>query len=847
MTLLQPRVSESEVQLGNDPTAIRHDFVEKLFFQQAKFPAVATTNDCFLALAYVVRDRLLHRWVRSARTYLERHSRTVVYLSAEYLMGPQLGTNLLALGIEPSVREAMAGLGLSLDTLVAHEEEPGLGNGGLGRLAACFMDSLATLEIPAIGHGIRYEFGIFDQEIREGQQVEKTDNWLRLGNPWEIRRHEIEHVVGFGGRTEHGADELGRYRARWVPERIVKGVPYDTPVLGFNTDNANFLRLWTAVAPEEFDLEAFNGGEYWRAVDEKIRSENITKVLYPNDQSAAGRQLRLEQQYFFVSCALQDLIRIQLQKGRVEDFAKKYAIQLNDTHPTLAVPELLRLLIDRHGMSWESAWEITRGSFSYTNHTLLPEALETWPLPLFERLLPRHVEIIYEINRRFLDEVRARFPGDEDRVRRMSIIDEEGDKRVRMAHLATVASSKVNGVAKLHSSLLIQTVLRDFAELWPDRFTNVTNGVTPRRFLALANPGLATLITEAIGNRWIEDLEHLRDLEPLAQDPAFRQRWREVKRDNKARLSSYLQDTHALDADPDSLFDAQCKRIHEYKRQHLAVLHAVYLHQRIRRGDLDGIVPRTLVFAGKAAPGYRTAKLIIRLIHGVAKEISKDPVARKLLRVVFAPDFNVKNAQRIYPAADLSEQISTAGKEASGTGNMKFSLNGALTIGTLDGANVEIREAVGPENFFLFGLTAEQVSEHRANGYDPRATAVSDGDLADALERIAGGAYSPHEKGLFAGFIRDLVERDEYMTLADFRSYVDCQHEVARAWIDPERWTRMAITNVARMGYFSSDRSIREYARDVWHVQPMPIHLPTGPDSALPPPLSSPPPRITGQ
>jgi starch phosphorylase len=837
MALLSARVSEGEVHLGNDPTSIRHDFIEKLFFQQAKFPGVATMNDCYLALAYVVRDRLLHRWVRSARTYLERQSRTVIYLSAEYLMGPQLGNNLLALGIEPSVRTAMNSLGIELDQLLAYEEEPGLGNGGLGRLAACFMDSLATLEIPAIGHGIRYEFGIFDQEIREGQQIEKTDNWHRLGNPWEIRRHEIQHVVAFGGHTEHGTDELGRYRVRWIPERVIKGVPYDTPVLGFNTDNANFLRLWTAIAAEEFDLEAFNTGEYWRAVDEKVRSENVTKILYPNDESLAGKQLRLEQQYFFVSCALQDMIRILLQKTTIEQFAEKYAVQLNDTHPSLAVPELMRLLVDVHGLSWDHAWGITTKAFSYTNHTLLPEALERWPLSLMQRLLPRHVEIIFEINERFLAEVRQKFPGDTARVRRMSLIGEGEEKTVRMAHLATVASHKINGVAKLHSELLTKTVLGDFAELWPERFTNVTNGVTPRRFLALSNPGLATLITEAIGERWIGDLEALRELEQYADDPSFRQRFRQVKLDNKRALAAHVRDVIAVDVEPESMFDAQCKRIHEYKRQHLAVLHAVYLHQRIREGRLDGIVPRTLVFAGKAAPGYRTAKLIIRLIHGVAKEISKDPVARKLLRIVFVPDFNVKNAQRIYPAADLSEQISTAGKEASGTGNMKFALNGALTIGTLDGANVEIRDLVGADNFFLFGLTAEEVLARKAQGYDPRKAVFEDAELTSVLERIAGGAYSPHEKGLFAPWVRDLLDRDEFMALADFRAYVERQHDVARLWDEPERWSRMAILNVARMGYFSSDRSIREYAERVWRVQPQPIHLPSGPESMRPPAL----------
>jgi starch phosphorylase len=809
------------VRLGLDAEAIRRSFVEKLFFELAKFPGVATRNDHYLALARAVRDRILHRWIRSARTYLEGQHRTVIYLSAEYLMGPQLGHNLLNLGIEGPARKAMESLGLDLDELIEHEEEPGLGNGGLGRLAACFMDSLATLDFPAIGHGIRYEFGIFDQEIRDGWQVERTDRWLRFGNPWEVRRYEIGFTVSFGGRTEAVVDAAGRSRMKWIPARVVRGVPYDTPVLGYGTVTTNFLRLWTAVAAEEFDLDAFQIGEYWRAVDQKISSENITKVLYPNDVSTAGKELRLEQQYFFVSCALQDCIRILLQRSTIEKFADKFAIQLNDTHPTLAIPELMRLLMDEHGLGWDEAWSITSRSFNYTNHTLLPEALETWPLPLFQRLLPRHLEIVYEINQRFLDEVRRLFPNDDARLSRLSLIDERGEKSVRMANLATVASQKVNGVAALHSRLLRETVLHDFAELWPERFTNVTNGVTPRRFVGQSNPRLSSLITEAIGDGWLTDLDRLRGLEPLATDAGFRERWRVVKQANKERLAGWIHDTMGRTVDPHTLFDAQCKRIHEYKRQQLNLLHIVWLYQRILRGDVAGIPPRTFIFAGKAAPAYHMAKLIIRLATAIGETLERHPIAKDLLSVVFIPDFNVKNAQRIYPAVDLSEQISTAGKEASGTGNMKFAMNGALTIGTLDGANVEIREAVGEDNFFLFGLTAAEVEDEVRRGYHPRGIVESDRELADVLGLIESGHFAQGSPGLFEPFVRALVEHDPFLVLADFLAYVECQGRVSGAWSDVVGWTSASILNVARMGRFSSDRSIRDYVREVWHAEPV--------------------------
>jgi starch phosphorylase len=601
----------------------------------------------------------------------------------------------------------------------------------------------------------------------------------------------------------------------------VLGYPADTPVLGSGTDNTNFLRLWTAVASEELNLDAFQVGEYWRAVEDKIRSENITKILYPNDESPAGKQLRLEQEYFFVSCALQDCIRLLLQVGKIRQFADKFAVQLNDTHPALAVPELMRLLMDVHELPWDEAWRITTSTFAYTNHTLMPEALETWPLPLFERLLPRHLEIVFEINRRFLDAARARFPGDEGRLARLSLIDERGERSVRMANLAGVASHTVNGVAELHSRLLRETVMRDLAEFHPQRFTNVTNGVTPRRFMALANPDLSALITDAIGEGWLTDTSRLAALEHHADDPGFRARWRSVKRANKERLGTWLEHQHGFRIDPSALLDAQCKRIHEYKRQLLNVLRVAWLQRRLQRGQARDVEPRTFVFAGKAAPAYRQAKLIIRFIHAVGSAVAQDPVARALIRVVFIPDFNVKNAQRIYPAADLSEQISTAGMEASGTGNMKFALNGALTIGTLDGANVEIREAVGADNFFLFGLTADEVAARKAAGYDPRRVLEEDPELAEILDLVREGAYSPHDRHLFAPLAQSLIERDPFLVLADFRAYVACQDRVAAAWRDADAWTRASILNVARCGRFSSDRSVKEYATRIWRVNPV--------------------------
>jgi starch phosphorylase len=812
---------------GLGAEAVQKGFVEHLVYTQARLPRGATPNDLYSALAYAVRDRLVHRWAYTALTFLKADVRVVSYLSAEFLLGPHLENNLIALGIADHARQALEGLGLDLRKLVAQEGEPGLGNGGLGRLAACYLDSLATLEIPAIGYGIRYEFGIFDQAIRDGWQAEMTDKWLHLGNPWEIARPEVTYHVKLGGRTEAFHDADGRYRVRWVPGRVVRGVAYDTPIAGYRVNTCNLLRLWKAEACESFDFEAFNVGDYYGAVDEKVFSENISKVLYPNDEPLAGKRLRLEQQYFFVSCSLQNMLRIHALLGRSpETFHEKFAVQLNDTHPAVAVAELMRLLVDEHAMDWDRAWDITRNTFGYTNHTLLPEALEKWSLPLFREVLPRHLEIIYEINRRFLDEVRARYPGAEERARRMSLIDESGDRQVRMAHLASVGSRAINGVAALHSSLLRQDVLRDFAEFAPEKFHNVTNGVTPRRFLLLSNPRLSRLLAEKIGDRWVRHLDELRKLERWADDAAFQEAWRRVKRENKADLAAEIRERTGVAADPGSLFDIQVKRFHEYKRQHLNVLHIITLYNRLKKDPARNVVPRTFIFGGKAAPGYVMAKLIIRLINGVAEVVNADPDVAGRLRVVFFPDFNVKSAQRVYPAADLSEQISTAGKEASGTGNMKFAMNGALTIGTLDGANVEIREEVGAENFFLCGLTAPEVADLTSRGHDPRRFYEQDAELRQAMDRIGSGAFARGDANLFRPLVDSLLTADPFLLLADYRSYVDTQAEVDRAYRDPRRWTRMSILNTARMGKFSSDRAIEEYCRNIWRVQPVRVELP---------------------
>jgi starch phosphorylase len=816
------------VRTGLTLESLKQAVMDSLFFGLGRPRHAATLVDLYLAASYATRDRVLERWVQTAQHYKDARARTVCYLSAEYLLGPHLENNLNNLGIYDAAREAATELGVDFDAVVAREEEPGLGNGGLGRLAACYLDSLATLQIPAIGYGIRYEYGIFDQEIRDGWQVEISDLWLRDGNPWELARPKLRFPVKFGGYTEHYEDQQGRLRVRWVPEIEINGMAYDTPILGFRVNNTNLLRLWHAQATQSFDFQAFNEGDYYGAVHAKVAAESISKVLYPNDEPEAGKELRLKQQYFFVSCSLQDMIRIHLRNAdSLENFQQKFVAQLNDTHPAIAVAELMRLLVDEHGLDWEPAWEITRNTFAYTNHTLLPEALERWPVDLIGRLLPRHLELIYEINRRFLDQVRTRFLGDEARIARMSLIAEGEQRQVRMAHLATVGSFAVNGVAAMHSELVKTTILRDFYELTPEKFHNVTNGVTPRRFIQLCNPGLDQIMRELAGDAWAGDLDNLRLLEPHARDSAFQQRWQEMKASAKARLAERVEQRAGVRLDPESLFDVQVKRIHEYKRQHLNALHVIALYNRIKQQPNIDVFPRSFIFAGKAAPGYFMAKLIIKLINSVAEVVNSDPQVNGLLRVAFVPDFNVQNAQPIYPAADLSEQISTAGKEASGTGNMKFSMNGSLTIGTLDGANVEIRDAVGSENFFLFGMTEAEVRRARVEGYTPRQIYQQDDDVRQAIDLIDAGVFSHGDRDLFRPLVDNLLDHDPFLVLADYRSYAECQERVDRTRRDTAEWTRMSIVNAARMGYFCSDRSIRDYCDTIWRVKPLPVSLDT--------------------
>jgi glycogen phosphorylase len=813
--------STSKIPGKNTADEIKHAFRDNLRSGLGRLDRFATKNDLYLALALTIRERLFDRIVETMATYGGTNARGVAYFSAEYLPGLHLANNLLNLGITDVTREVLRELGYNLDELIAQEEEPGLGNGGLGRLASCFMDSLASIDVPAIGYGIRYEFGIFDQVIRDGWQLEITDKWLRFGNPWEIARPDIAYNVKFGGHTERFTDEQRNFRVRWIPETEVRGTAYDTPIAGYRVKTCDVLRLWRAEAIESFDFAAFNHGDYYRAVQDKVVSENITKVLYPNDEVEAGKELRLKQQFFFASCSLQDMLNIHaLLGGTPATFHEKWAVQLNDTHPAVAVAELMRLLVDEHGVGWDEAWAVTRKTFAYTNHTLLPEALEKWTVGLFGKLLPRHLEIVYEINRRFLDEVRKRFPGDDARVARLSLIDESGPRYVRMAHLACVGSHTINGVARLHSELLKQTVLRDFAELWPEKFCNVTNGVTPRRFVALSNPGLTKLITSRIGDDWIRDLKQLRKLEAFADDPEFQQQWRDVKLANKRQLAALIAERTGIKVAPESLFDVQVKRIHEYKRQHLAALHIVTLYLWLRRHPQAQLPPRTFIFGGKAAPGYLMAKRIIKLINSIGELVNSDPLFGERLKVVFFPDFNVTNAQFIYPAADLSEQISTAGKEASGTGNMKFALNGALTIGTLDGANVEIREEVGAENFFLFGLTAEEVDKVKAHGYRPRDYYERNRTLREVIDFIASGALGHGDRELFRPIVDKLLEHDPFLLLADYQEYIDAQERVNALWSKPQAWTRSSILNTARMGKFSSDRSIRDYCERVWNIIP---------------------------
>ncbi|MCF8055849.1 MAG: glycogen/starch/alpha-glucan phosphorylase [Desulfocapsa sp.] len=805
---------------------LKRAFAYNIFYRQGVTTRTATLNDYYLAVSYTLRDRMQHLFINSVEALLEKNAKIVCYLSAEFLMGPHLHNNLVNLGLFDDFAQAAEESGLNLKKIIDHEEEPGLGNGGLGRLAACYLDSLASLQFPAIGYGIRYEYGMFDQEIVNGWQKELSDRWLHPGNPWEIKKPDMACDVGFGGHTEVYHGERGNRRIRWIPARVITGIPYDTPVPGYKVNNVNCLRLWSAEAHKSFDFEDFNTGDYYGAVEDKMAAETITKVLYPNDEQFQGKRLRLEQQYFFVSCSLQNMIRIHLcSHESLDNFFDDFAIQLNDTHPAIAVPELMRLLVDEHLYGWEKAWEITSQTLCYTNHTLLPEAMEKWQIGLFDDLFPRHLEIIYEINRRFLEEVRLKYPGDCERLSRMSIIDESGPRYIRMANLACIGSKAINGVATMHTELLRKHTLADWNTMYPGKIRNVTNGVTPRRWIAVSNPRLTSLITDSIGEKWLTHLDELRNLEHLADAPAFQEAWDTVKKENKEDFAVTILQQHGILVDPSAMFDVQVKRIHEYKRQHLNVLHIITLYNQIKANPDIDMVPRLFVFGGKAAPGYVMAKLMIKLITSVARIVNNDPDVQDRLKVYFIANYNVKIGQSVYPMTDLSEQISLAGKEASGTGNMKFSMNGALTIGTLDGANVEIREEVGAENFFLFGLDVNEAMEQQATGYHPMDYYRNNPELKGAIDLISSGHFSHGDRELFRPIIDSLLYGDQYMLLADYQEYIDCQDRVGKVYRNKTTWTRMSILNAARMGKFSSDRSILDYSKKIWDVKPFPIEL----------------------
>lgn len=805
--------------LSNNAEALKTDILYHLYFTQGRTTTLATSHDWYMAVAYTLRSRLMKNWI-DALTHFKDHQKKIVgYLSAEFLMGPHLGNAIINLDIYNEVSDALASLDLDINVILQQEVEPGLGNGGLGRLAACYLDSMTTLQVPAIGYGIRYEFGIFEQQIQNGQQIEVTDKWLQNGNPWEIVQHNVTYKVKFGGHTQTVTKPNGQYEVQWISTDEVKGIAYDTPVPGYKNDAINLLRLWKAEAFEALDLSAFNHGNYGIAVQKKTWAETISKVLYPNDETEDGKRLRLMQQYFFVSCSLQNVLGIQVQRNKtLHDLPHTFALQLNDTHPAISIAEMMRLLVDENKMGWDEAWTITQAVFSYTNHTLLPEALEKWPLDLFRALLPRHLEIIFEINRRFLESVANQHPGNEILLSNLSIIDETGSKSVRMAHLATVGSHTINGVSQLHSQLLKDNLLADFAKLNTKNIINVTNGVTPRRWMMLYNPLLSKLISASIGNAWITNTEQqLSNIESLATNEKFISQWQKIKLENKRELAHLILQRTGIAVNPKALFDVQVKRIHEYKRQHLCVLHIIYLYQKLKSNKKTSIQPRVFIFGGKAAPGYVFAKLIIRLINAVADVVNNDSEVNEKMKVVFFPNYSVKNSEWVYRAADLSEQVSTAGKEASGTGNMKFALNGALTIGTLDGANVEMREAVGAENFFLFGLNAQQVTALKPN-YNPKTYYQNYKPLKEAIDAIADGTFSDGNTALFAPIVDSLKNNDPYMLCADFQSYVECQTEVNNFYADTRKWTQMSILNVARMGYFSSDRSIADYCKNVWHI-----------------------------
>lgn len=798
-------------------------FLRNLNYERGVPLSGSSDNDRYFAFAMTVRDYLMARWLEDQRRQYELQAKSVVYLSAEYLLGPQLDNNLLASGLTDIATEAMAACGIDINDLRAQEIEPGLGNGGLGRLAACFIDSLATMSVPNTGYGIRYEYGIFRQTFVDGQQVEQPDSWLELGSPWEFPHPEASRTIPFGGHTEKYTDDDGTERTRWVPAWNVQAVPFNYMVPGYLNGRVNTLRLWSAKATNSFDLRVFNSGDYEEAVRAQTFAENISKVLYPEDSTPQGKELRLQQQYFFVAASIGDFLDNMLSDGfDLSALPDRVIFQLNDTHPVIGVPELMRVLVDERGIEWDAAWQITQKCFAYTCHTLLPEALEVWSVDLLGRLLPRHLEIIYRINDEFLAAVRERFGDDEMRIRNMSIIAEFPERSVRMAYLATVAGSKVNGVAELHSQLLRDKVLPDFNEFYPDKFTNVTNGITPRRFVRLANPGLSELITSAIGAGWLTDLERLRELETYAEDPQFRAAFADVKAANKRRLGEVLRVRDGVEISDGHMLDVMVKRLHEYKRQMLKLLHVVTQYESIVSGRVaaSDVQPRTVIFGAKAAPGYVMAKRIIHLINAVGSVVNADPRVEGRLKVLFPPNYNVTLAERLIPAADLSEQISLAGKEASGTGNMKFALNGALTIGTDDGANVEIRQLVGDDNFFLFGMSEPEVEDLWARGYKPAEFYQRDDNLRRAIDLIASGAFSGGDKSVFEPIVSNLLYDDRFMVLADYSSYVAAQERVDAAYADQDAWTHAAILNVARCGFFSSDRSMRDYIDRIWHTPP---------------------------
>ena len=805
------------------PTAadLQRSFLRHLQYTLVKDKYSATKADLYLALAYAVRDVLVERWLDTQQSYYINDAKRVYYISMEFLMGRTLGNSLINLGIMEEWQTALTQMGIDVEELQEKEWDAGLGNGGLGRLAACFLDSMATMSLPAYGYGIRYEFGMFFQKIIDGAQSEFPDNWLRYGNPWEFDRQEHLHQIKFGGRVVDYVDQDGARRCQWVDTSDVMALAYDFPVPGYGNDTVNTMRLWSAKSTRDFELGSFNQGNYIGAVESKMRTENISKVLYPADHMAEGKELRLRQEYFLSSATVKDIFyRFDKKHDDLKRLPEKVAIQLNDTHPTLAIPELIRILLDEKQLSWEDAWQIAVNTFAYTNHTVLPEALETWPVQTLEKILPRHLQIIYGINQAFIGQIAERFPGDSDRLRRMSIIGEEGEKHVRMAHLAIVGSHSVNGVSALHSGILKNDLFRDFYQLWPERFNNKTNGITQRRWLKYCNRWLADLISSRIGQGWVTDLDQLKKLIPLADDRDFQQQWIEIKHANKRRLADYIYNQNGIRVSPDSLFDCHTKRIHEYKRQLLNVLHVITRYNRIKANPGARFAPRTVIFGGKAAPSYFMAKLIINLINAVGKVVNNDPDLNGLLKVVFLGNYNVSLAEMIFPASDLSEQISTAGTEASGTGNMKYSLNGALTIGTLDGANIEIMEEVGRDNIFIFGLTADQVSGLKKAGYRPMDYYYRNPELKLALDMIGNGSFSPGQPDLFKPIVETLLGLDHYLLLADYASYIATQDEVDKLYQQPYEWARTSILNTAGMGKFSSDRTIAEYAREIWGIRP---------------------------